>query len=218
MEYHRIFAFGDSYVDNHLINKKSGIVSKNDRPKLWIEQLCSHYAPKFYYNYGHAGADSKTIISKIKQCEFKENDLIVVVLSNNPPSGVDDNLEYQKYILNLPCKKIIFHNDYLPIYESPFTFPLSLEIISTNEIISKMRDIKKRNYDKRIGHMSWINHDILLNCCLKMLNGEKDFHYHQFEFKFLTLDEAFHPDTDSVAKGFFKYPEDKSYSEIFIYD
>ena len=72
-----------------------------------------------------------------------------------------------------------------------------------------MRDIKKRNYDKRIGHMSWINHDILLNCCLKMLNGEKDFHYHQFEFKFLTLDEAkkFHLILIQLQKFFFKYPK-----------
>jgi len=35
--------------------------------------------------------------------------LIVAVLSNNPPSGVENNLEYQKYIMNLPCAKIIFH-------------------------------------------------------------------------------------------------------------
>jgi len=219
MKFNKIYAFGDSYIDNYHINKKAGIVSKKDRPKLWIEQLCEFYAPKFYYNYGHAGADSKSIMTEIEKHNFTKDDLIVVVLSNNPPSGVDNNLKYQEYILHLPCSKIIFHNDYLPEYESSYTFPLSLEEISTNEILSNIKEIKTRNYDKRIGHMSWINHDILFDSCVKMINGELDFHYHQFEFKFLTLDEAFHQDTESISKGFFRYPdEDNTYSELFIYD
>ena len=40
MKFNKIYAFGDSYIDNYHINKKAGIVSKKDRPKLWIEQLC----------------------------------------------------------------------------------------------------------------------------------------------------------------------------------
>tara|TARA_B100000949_G_C14272655_1_gene448072 strand:- start:680 stop:1300 length:621 start_codon:yes stop_codon:yes gene_type:complete len=205
MKFDRIFVFGDSYVDNYRINKKSGIVPEIDKPKLWIERLVEFYAPNSYFNYGHAGSDSKSIIIEIKKHNFLKHDLIVAVLSNNPPSGVENNLEYQKYIMNLPCAKIIFHNDYLKEYKSPCTYPLSLEDISTNEILSNINEIKKRRYDRRIGHMSWINHDILFDSCIKMINGDNNFYYEQFEFKFLTLDEAFHPDTESISSGLFIY-------------
>ena len=100
MKFNRIYAFGDSYIDNYHINKKTGFVSKKDRPKLWIEQLCEFYAPKSYYNYGQAGEDSKLIMTEIEKHNFTKDDLIVVVLSNNPPSGVDNNLKYQEYIFN----------------------------------------------------------------------------------------------------------------------
>ena len=70
MEYHRIFAFGDSYIDNIRINKKSGSVEENDRPKMWIEKIVDFYKPRHYFNYGKSGSDSEYTIEKIKNLTF----------------------------------------------------------------------------------------------------------------------------------------------------
>ena len=198
MAYHRIFAFGDSYIDNNRINKKSGYVSEKDKKKLWIEKIVNFYKPKYYFNYGKSGSDSKYTIEKIKKFNitnpfgFLKDDLLIVVLSNNPYSGMKNNLQYQKYIIDLPCSKIIFHVNYLENYKSSNTFPLSLEKISYLEINAQKIDNKK--YDKRINHLSWCNHQILFDCCVKFIEGHKNFYYEQFEYKFLNLNEAFHCD------------------------
>lgn len=197
MEYHRIFAFGDSYIDNIHINKKSGLVNDDDRPKMWIEKIVEFYKPRHYFNYGKSGSDSNFSIDKIKNFQicnpygFAHDDLLIVVLSNNPNSGVRNNLEYQKYIIDLPCSKIIFHNEYNDEYKSKHTFPLSLEDISCHEIYEK--NINRR-YDKRVNHLSWINHQILFDCSIKFINGNKFFSYDDFEYKFLNINEAFHCD------------------------
>ena len=77
MEYHRIFAFGDSYIDNIRINKKSGLVDENDKPKMWIEKIVNFYKPRHYFNYGKSGSDSDFSIEKIKNFQqFNDNDLL----------------------------------------------------------------------------------------------------------------------------------------------
>ena len=63
----------------------------------------------------------------------------------------------------------------------------------------------KRRYDRRVNHLSWCNHQILFNCCLKFINGDKDFSYDEFEYKFLKLDEAFHSETYESTKLSFIY-------------
>jgi len=211
MEYHRIFAFGDSYIDNIRINKKSGLVDENDKPKMWIEKIVNFYKPRHYFNYGKSGSDSKYTIEKIKNFQlsnpygFTDNDLLIVILSNNPPSDVDNNLNYQKYIEELSCSKIIFHNDYTEEYKSRNIFPLSLENISRYEINEKSDEIMKRRYDKRVNHLSWCNHKILFDCCVKFIDGNKYFSYDEFDYKFLKLDEAFHSETYESTKLSFIY-------------
>lgn len=209
--YHRIFAFGDSYVDNNRINKKSGFVDEDDRYKIWTEKIINFYKPRHYYNYGKSGSDSKYTYEKIKNFQlcnpygFTDNDLLIVVLSNNPPSDIKNNLKYQKYIEDLSCSKIIFHNNYIEDYKSKSTFPLSLENISLNEINEKSDEIRNRRYDKRVNHLSWCNHQILFDCCIKFISGDKYFSYDEFKSKFIKLDEAFHSETYVSTKLSFIY-------------
>ena len=111
----------------------------------------------------------------------------------------------QKYIEELSCSKIIFHNDYTEEYKSRNIFPLSLENISRYEINEKSDEIMKRRYDKRVNHLSWCNHKILFDCCVKFIDGNKYFSYDEFDYKFLKLDEAFHSETYESTKLPFIY-------------
>ena len=88
------------------------------------------------------------------------------------------------------------------ILNHEYTFPLSLYDISNYEILSKQEEISKRRWDRRVNHLSWSNHNILCDCIIKMLNGFNNFYYDDFNFKFLSLDAAYHTELVENKKGF----------------
>lgn len=193
----RLFIFGDSFADNYKINKKSGYVSPQDLSLLWTEKIKVHLNPEKYYNLGQCATGPTHTINRIKNINFFDNDLLIVILSFHDVDVnnlFEINLENQNYIHKLPAKTIVLHVYYNEKLSHPYTFPLSLFDISWNEIFSNYDDIKVRRWDKRVNHLSWCNHDILANCVLEMLGGNNKFFYDIFNFKFLKLDDAYHPD------------------------
>ena len=211
MTFDRIFLYGDSFIDNKRLNShkypiREHYVSDEELPKLWTEQLKLKINHNNFFNFGKIGTGPTHTIDLIKEQNFSSNDLLIVNLSFHDIFPTHDfelyeiNLENQKYIHSLKCTTIVSHNYYDKIMEHPYTFPLSMSELSLNEIIAKHDDIWQRRWDRRINHLSWKNHDILSNCIFKMINGFNDFNYYDFEYKFLTLDEAYHPELVSFKK------------------
>ena len=211
MTFDRIFLYGDSFVDNKRLNShkypiRKHYVSDEDLPKLWTEQLKSKINHNEFFNFGKIATGPTHTIDLIKEQNFSSNDLLIVNLSFHDIFSVKEsgffndlelykiNFENQEYIHSLKCTTIVSHNYYDTIMEHQYTFPLSMNELSFNEIIAKYDDICQRRWDRRINHLSWKNHDILSNCILKMIDGFNDFNYYDFEYKFLTLDEAYHPE------------------------
>ncbi len=193
----RIFVFGDSFADNVRINKKSGYILQEHLHLIWSEKIKNFLKPKKYFNYGACATGPTHTINEIKKINFTENDLVIVILSFHDVDNdklFDINLKNQNFIHNLSAKTIVMHVHYDEKLCHPFTFPLSLYDISMNEIYSSLSEIQVRRWDKRINHLSWCNHEILFNCVIKMLDGFNDFYYDMFDFKFLNVDEAYHPD------------------------
>ena len=212
----RIFVFGDSYVDDRRPNsfkKDEGRISLiQDQDKLWTHQVKNHLQPLQFYNFGKIGKGPRHTIHSINRQnhfrKFDKNDLLIVVFSfqDAPFDEIYEiNLEYQKYIQSLPSQVLIFHCYYDIIFNDQNVFPLSLIDISNNEIVANHSDISSRRTDKRINHLSWVNHDILYNCVIKMLLGFNQFNYSDFEYKFLDLDEAYEPELREPSLKAFIY-------------
>jgi len=214
MTFNQIFIFGDSFADNDRLNTyKGGIrdsnlhkVNKNDLSKLWTEKLKNNLNHSEYHNHGQIARGPYHTMNMIKKQTYTEEDLIVAVLSFHDVIDNDRlfeiNLKHQNYIHSLKAKTIILHVYYDEILKHEYTFPLSLYDISNYEILSKQEEISKRRWDRRVNHLSWTNHNILCDCILKMLNGFNNFCYDDFNFKFLSLDEAYHSELVENKKGF----------------
>jgi hypothetical protein len=198
--YYRLFIFGDSFADNKRLNTHKGgirnhFIPQEDLPKLWSEQLRFKINPREYYNYGKIAKGPMYSMNLIRKENFSKDDLIIVVLSfHDVPSNdlVEINLKNQNFIHSLNAKTLVFHVYYNEAFKHEYTFPLSLYNISYYEILSNLEEIYKRRWDKRVNHLSWINHDILCDCIISMLDNKNDFFYDDFEFKFLKLNEAYH--------------------------
>ncbi len=212
----RVFVFGDSYVDDKRPNgfkKDEGRLSLiHDQNKLWTHQLKNYLQPTQFYNFGKIGRGPRHTIHSINRQnhfrKFEKNDLLLVVFSfqDVPFDNIYEiNLIYQKYIQSLPSQVLIFHCYYDIIFEDQNVFPLSLIDISNNEIIAKHADIASRRTDKRINHLSWVNHNILYNCAIQMLSGFNQFEYSDFEYKFLDLDEAYESELREPSQKAFIY-------------
>ena len=197
MIFKRIFIYGDSFVDNTRINKKSGKVLQKDLPLLWTERIKNYFKPKEYFNYGICATGPSHTVNEIKKVSFSDNDLLIAILSFHDADFkrlFDVNLENQSLIHDLPAKTIVMHVHYDEKLNHPFTFPLSLYDISMNEIYSNSDKVKNRRWDKRINHLSWNNHDILFECIIRMIKGDNNFSYDMFNSKFLSVDQAYHSD------------------------
>ena len=214
MKFDKIFVFGDSFVDNLRLNTfKRGIrddethrVNQLELPKLWTEKIKRELNPNNFYNFGKIARGPNHTIDLIKKQKFKKEDLLIVVLSfhdicyDSMETLYLENLKNQNFIHSIDCTTLVFHGHYNEILFHKYTFPLSLIEISFNEILSSREKIYERRWDKRINHLSWENHEILYNCVIKMIKGENNFYYDDFEFKFLDLDDAYHDELTEESK------------------
>lgn len=191
----RLIIVGDSFADNSRINKKSGYVTEEQLPLLWTEQLKLQLHPDQYYNFGTCATGSSVAIQHVRDMQVQSSDILIAILSvHDSDDHIFENLGYQEEIHSLPAHTIVMHVDYDERLAHPYTLPLSLMDISWNEIRASYDEIKTRRWDKRVNHLSWVNHINLQESVLSMLGSNNEIGYDDFEFKIITLDEAYHPD------------------------